>query len=131
MLPDVLLYRKEEVLIKTYDDCYLSFTNDYARSNPMTRNKGFEIYLAILYENKQITEERYRRLVKLLESKNMDIMDDFFKFNFANHIMLKTFGKNIKNQELQLNLISSAQCIDSFDNNYNNTNYYLPNYYKT
>ena len=122
MLPEMLLYTEDEVNIKSFHDCYLSFTNDYSRSNPMTRIKGFSKYLAALFEKNEISEEKYRELDNLLNSKNMDNMDDLFKFNFAHHIMLKTFGRNLKNQNLQLNIInyqvSNHNVEQNFYNNY-------------
>ena len=101
MVPNV---DKEKKMLK-YEECYLSFNNDYLRANPITRKEGFKQYFNALYKEEKISEIALKKLNILMDSKQN--LESFYKFRHA-HDIIKIFFRNKSYHEFYVNLMINS-----------------------
>lgn len=68
---NLLRINESEVNLKTYDDVYFKFSNDYERMNPMTKTKGMKDYLFNLRKNNLISQEALDYAIDNLSKVNL------------------------------------------------------------
>ena len=80
-LPNLTTVTQEHLFTETFIDTYPEFHNDYERTNPLTKRKGFENYFSTLFKNGEIGKKELKILFEELETNENMYIDEFFKNN--------------------------------------------------
>jgi hypothetical protein len=73
---------ENEINQKTYLEAFFDFGIDYERANPITRKKGFENYINLLFEKNIITTDEHVKLLESLNSQNtVNILEVYYNTN--------------------------------------------------
>ena len=88
---DYLKFDKHEFFKKEYKECS-DFTQDYERTNPISKKEGKINYLKNLKEKEMITEKEYNGYVK--DIYHVNIMQIYYKNKDKNKVDVKKFNND-------------------------------------
>jgi len=93
-LPNMITVTEDEICKEAYKESYIDFHNDYERSNPITKRKGFENYFEAMFNAGEIDEHEYRSILEELKKE-----DNFFDEYFRNSCSFSLFKQNNQKRE--------------------------------
>lgn len=102
-----------------YEDLFFEMGKTYEMQNPVTHNKGFEVYLDKLKERGIINEKEYNEYQEKVISAPSDIIELYYKKKFEK----KTTKK--KTNLLMKKLLKSTESVSITDKSNKNSNPYL------